>query len=471
MGNARAVGLAGLLVACQQSVPTEMTEEGSSTTAVVPPDPVPTPEVDPESSSTTSTGASVESSEGTSSSTGAFVPDPPPDGFTVGTDVTSITPASLTPTIYLGSYGLPFTRSAEGVHDEIYVRSLAIGLGDTGIVFAVTDLPGLGNRFTRDVRARVAEATGLQDYRILISATHTHASPDFQGLWGGGPDSYRDVAVDDVVASMISAWDARVPASLEVATTVGPNNNRREWRFTDDELTVVHAVDPDDQALGTLAVFAAHPTVLGAGNREISRDWCGYAVDAMEASTGAPALLINGILGDASPSVPPGEYADDFERAQAYGEVVAQAALEGLALSEPIEPELAVDHRTWSLVGTNALFNLAAQVGLLDYDYEADGGQLSVETVATYVRLGAQLQMVTVPGEPVTRLGLPLKDAMQAPHRAVLGQTHDMLGYFIPGDEWMTGRNDDYEEQISLGPTVGDTTRNVLTALIDLDDF
>ena len=143
-----------------------------------------------------------------SSDSGADVPDERA-GFTVGLDVAAITPTELQPAIYLGAYGLPFTRVAEGVHDEIYVRSFAVGLDDSGIVLAVTDLPGLGNHFTRDVRARVAEATGLSEHRVLLSATHSHSSHDFQGLWGGGPASYRDVAIDRIVASMTAAWDAR----------------------------------------------------------------------------------------------------------------------------------------------------------------------------------------------------------------------------------------------------------------------
>jgi hypothetical protein len=420
------------------------------------------------------TSATSDSSSGhatsSTSTSGSDVPDVR-EGFTVGVDSASITPAELQPTIYLGSYGLPFMRAAEGVHDDIFVRSFALGTADSGIVFAVTDLPGLGNHFTRDVRARVAEATGLPEHQVLLGATHTHSSPDFQGLWGGGPDAYRDVAIDSVVASMTAAWLARVPATLEVSTTAAPNHNRRDWGFTDDALTVLRAVDADGEALGMITVFAAHPTVLGESNHDISRDWCGYAVDRMEARTAATVLLFNGVLGDASPDVPEGEYVDDFERASAYGTVVADAALDAITTAEPVDAELFVDHRTWSLVGTNVLFNLAAQVGLLDYDYDEKGGALSVDTQATYVRLGTQLQIVTFPGEPVTRLGLPIKDAMTAPHRVLLGQTNDMLGYFIPSDEWMMGHNADYEESISLGPDVGDITRDVLIALIENDAF
>ena len=79
------------------------------------------------------------------------------------------------------------------------------------------------------------------------------------------------------------------------------------------------------------------------------------------------------------------------------------------------------------------------------------------------------LQLAAFPGESLTRNGLEVKQAMTAPHRMVLGLTGDALGYFIPSDEWMTGKNDDYEESISLGMTVGDTSRDAMAAMIAAD--
>ncbi len=393
--------------------------------------------------------------------------------YILGFDVATITPTRAHidgNNLFLGSYGLPFSRVAQGVHDDLNVRSFAMELGDDGLLLAVTDLPGMGNRFTRDVRARVSETTGLPPSRILVATTHTHAAPDFQGLWGGGPSEYRDPAIDEVVASLNRAWANRDYGALSVATTTAPNNNRRGWGFTDDELTLLVATDDRGETMGTVSVFAAHPTVLGASNLDVSRDWCGYTVDAIEAETGAPALLFNGILGDASPAVPPGDYADDFERAQAYGELIADITLDAMENTEPVAPTMVADHRSWTVYVYNALFDSAATVGIVDYDFEKNDGIKSVQTQSTYVRLGQQLQLVSFPGEPVTRNGLDIKDAMFAPHRMVLGQTGDALGYFIPADEWMMGHNDNYEESISVGSDAGDTARGVLIAMIALDN-
>ena len=99
-----------------------------------------------------------------------------------------------------------------------------------------------------------------------------------------------------------------------------------------------------------------------------------------------------------------------------------------------------------------------------------------MQTQSSYLRVGSLaggLQLAAFPGESLTRNGLEVKQAMTAPPcwrgGMVLGLTGDALGYFIPSDEWMTGLNDDYEESISLGMTVGDTSRDAMAAMIAAD--
>ncbi|MCA9637603.1 MAG: hypothetical protein KC420_16360, partial [Myxococcales bacterium] len=324
---------------------------------------------------------------------------------------------------------------------------------------------------TRAIRTKVAELTGLEEHRVLIGTTHTHSSPDLMGLWGGVPGSYRDQVIDAASASMAAAWAARTPADLYVATGKAPNNNRRGWGFTDDDMIVIDAVDLEGGRIGTLVNFAAHPVVLGEDNKEVSCDYTGYTIDALEAELGAPAALFNGTLGDATPKVPDGDYADDFERAAAYGELLAGFAVDLVDGGEPIDPAVHVDHRAWVQGVDNVLFKLAGQLGILEYDFDIQGLDQKVETQSTYLRLGTQVQLVAFPGESLTRNGLAIKEAMSAPHRMILGNTGDALGYFVPSDEWQTGKNDNYEESVSLGMSAGDTARDIIVGMIGVDAF
>ena len=438
------------------------------------------------SSSATSDGADSETgdaeggeTEGGDTSGGGVddVPDPQPsEGFEAGFDVRDISPndAELMLGVYMGAYGAPEARGvATGVHDPVYARTVALREGDEEVIMTILDLPGLGNRYTRRIREDVAALTGLDPLRILVGATHSHSSPDFMGLWGGVPDAYADRVVSLVVGGMVDALNNADPVDLHVGTGAAENRNRRGWPLTDTAVTVLDARDPEGARVGTMAVFAAHPVVLGESNKEISRDWPGWAVDAAEAELGAPVLLFSGIIGDVSPAVPDGTYADDFERCDAYGGAVGGEVAAVAQAAGPIADEtLAWDATVWTLPVDNFLFELAATLGLLEYDFDEVDGQKTVQTQSSYLRVGSLaggLQLAAFPGESLTRNGLEVKQAMTAPHRMVLGLTGDALGYFIPSDEWMTGLNDDYEESISLGMTVGDTSRDAMAAMIAAD--
>lgn len=398
-----------------------------------------------------------------------------PTTFLIGVDVTDVSPdkAQLDGNdLYMGAYGAPYTRGpAQGVHDPIYARSFAYEAAGTGVIVSIVDLPGMGNQNTRLLRQKVAALTGLEEGQVLVGTTHTHSGPDLMGLWGGVGQGYRDQLIERTATSMAAAWEKRVPAELRVATGKAPNNNRRGWGFTDDDMIVLDAFDLEGGRLGTLVNFAAHPVILGEDNKLISCDYTGYTVKKLEAELGAPAAIFNGALGDATPKVPEGMYADDFERAQAYGELLAGVASELTASTEPVEPLVVWKHREWEQAVSNQLFQLASLLGILQYDFEMQGLDQKVTTQSSYVRLGTQVQMVAFPGEALTRCGLAIKDTMKAPHRMILGNTGDALGYFIPADEWQTGKNNNYEESVSLGKTAGDAARGEIVQMIAADNF
>src|SRR5690606_31649251 len=148
------------------------------------------------------------SGDGDGDPTGDGDGDEPVSEFRVGVDVRSIDPsAQQLNSIYLGGFGAPFLGgTASGIHDSIYVRSFAVGYGDDGVIFAVVDAIGMGNQWTRAIRTQVANLAGLPADRVVIATTHSHAGPDFQGLWGGVGDSYRTKVIADTTTSMLTAW-------------------------------------------------------------------------------------------------------------------------------------------------------------------------------------------------------------------------------------------------------------------------
>lgn len=388
-------------------------------------------------------------------------PEPAPEGVFVGAAVVDLTPDEVdlqSPDFYLGGYGFPYARRVEGVHDPVHARSFVLESAGEVLVFVSLDAPGMSNRIRKGIAERVAEATSLDADRVLVGATHTHAGPDLQGIWGGVPQRYREWVIEEGARAAIEAFEGRRRATLRASTGPITNRNRRGWDFTDDAFPSLEALGEDGEPITTLVSFAAHPIVLGADNRLLSRDFVGYTVDALEAALGGTAVYFNGIQGDVTPSCPPGEYADDYAKNEACGLAYAAEVLEGMQGAEQLpDAPLVVRRAGWEQRVENRAFRLA--LGIADYEVRAEGSDDDPEYFlslgAVTFSLGDSLSGIAFPGEPLTRLGLRLKEALPGRFKLFLGLTTDSTGYYVPEDEWQVGRNDDYEESVSLAKDAG----------------
>jgi hypothetical protein len=384
----------------------------------------------------------------------------------VGVGVADLTPTAAeiaTNQLFMGAYGIFASRGhATGVHDQVYARVMVIQAGAETVALASLDMPGISNRVQKAMREGVATRTGLPVEAVMIGATHSHSAPDLQGLWNGVPDDYKARLIDLTVDAISTAFESREAADLFVSLGEHSNSNRRDWPMTDKDLVVLDAKRISGERIGTLVQFAAHPVTLGSENLEISRDFPGYTVDRLEAELGGTAIYFNGIIGDCTPGAGGG-----FEGAEDYGGSIADAAIATMSKQTRINGEVELASSEWDQMVTNANFKLANSLGFLDYDTIGSENDLGVHTQVRYFRLGREIQGVAFPGESLTRNGLAIKEPMKAPFKLFLGLTTDSLGYFVPSDEWMTGRNDDYEEQVSMGRDAGDTARDTLLTLIE----
>jgi hypothetical protein len=413
-------------------------------------------------------------------------------------------PDDLREGVWLGGFGSYRERRASGVHDDPQCRALALSDGETTFVLAVLDLIGASGPLLSSIRADAARLTGLPPEQILIACTHSHASPDTQGLWGGIGEAYRTHIAHRAASAIWEAHRALAPAQACAASTLlhGVTKNRRGWPETDDTLTSLRLTSPDGAPIATLVNFACHPTSSGSSNTEVSRDWCGYAVDAVERESGGVAVYVNGAIGDANPAE-----ANGFDASERLGAAVAEAAIASLHSAETIDGALsvrtealelpvhferlsqrvqsAIDRsgfaiaalsKTGSLRATQLALHAAgrrdiAQIvsaleGMSEREKAHRDGRSYLLTQCGYVRIGDAFEAYVAPGEVLTRLALPLRSAMGARHRMFFGLTHDTLGYFVPEDEWMTGRNNDYEESVSMGRRAGSVLADALLAMV-----
>lgn len=428
------------------------------------------------------------------------------DGLLAGAARASISPRTedLKEGVYLGGFGSYRQRLADGVHDDVQCRALAFGDGASTVVIAALDLVGASGPLLASIRRDASRATGLPPAAIIVACTHSHASPDLQGLWGGVPDAYAAHLARTAAACMADAHRELREVRVSAATTSlgGIVRNRRGWPTTDETLTSVEFRAEDGAPVATLVNYACHPTAAGAANVSVSRDWCGYTADAVEAARGGVCVLVNGALGDANPARDGG-----FDAAAAVGEAVAASALASLADAEEVRGRLDVQMRPLELpvqfdrlservqqavarafpaigalsraggmraaaralhaAGRADLAQMVAAVaGISERSLVRRGGLTLLPTQCGYIGIGDGVNAVAAPGELLSRLAAPLRASLPGRHRLVLGLAQDALGYFVPEDEWMTGRNSNYEESVSMGKHAGTVLLEALAAAI-----
>ncbi|PSP89580.1 hypothetical protein BRC90_04455 [Halobacteriales archaeon QS_4_69_34] len=424
---------------------------------------------------------------------GATAGAPPAERFEAGAARVDASPQQrhFEEGVYLGGFGIgpQPSRRAIGNRDGVSARALAVSAGDEAVAMAVLDVTGLGNRQQRAIRRRSAERTGLDPSQVLVSVTHTHAGPDFQGLWGGVPASYREYLVERTVRSIERAVAAREPARAFVGSVDAADlaaNRRVEDFGTVSTLTALQfrRVRGDD-TVATFVNFAAHPTIVGSGNARVATDYVGPLERAVEREQGGVAVYFNGAIGDASADDSGG--ATDYAAAAGYGESLAARADDALAEAGRVHAGLAAREASVRLPIDNCLFKTAFESGLLRPYYDAEtvtgtatervfgsapeAGALAIDSPVVRLTIGDRrrsVELLTVPGEAVTRLGRDLVDVLSSAgsdEQVIAGLTQNSIGYLVPKPHYEDG----YEETVSLGPDTAPLYRNTVAELYDLD--
>jgi len=251
-----------------------------------------------------------------------------------GLAVVDLTPDRPVP---LAGYAARFGQVSDGVHDPVKARALVLDDGATKVAIVSVDLLGV----TREAKAAVVERVarrGFTSATVFLTATHTHAGPGglasiplFRPMTGLFDRARFDEVTEKIALAIERADDARAPATLRFGATRAPGlqrNREAEGGPVDDRLRVLRVDGLDGRPRGLVVHFAAHPTILPAGNRKISAEWPGAMCDALEARyPDAIAMLLQGALGDVAPA---GVDGDGFDAMTTYGRRVAEHSIDAV---------------------------------------------------------------------------------------------------------------------------------------------
>lgn len=233
----------------------------------------------------------------------------------------------------LAGYGQRQGKPATGVHDDLFVKAVALQVGNQVGVMVGADALIIPQEVTELAMQRIARELKLSREQVYLSATHTHCS---LGGWGEGfvAESFagdfqpgaRVWFADRIVSAIRDALADLKPASFGHNRFIAPESIRNrlvgELGRVDPEFSYA-VLKQNDGKLAVLGSFSAHATVLSGNVMEFSGDYPGYWQRAVEQETGGPAVFLAGGVGSHSP-VSGGKA---FEGAERMGGALSQRLL------------------------------------------------------------------------------------------------------------------------------------------------
>lgn len=397
-------------------------------------------------------------------------------------------------------------RAANGVHDDVWSRTMVLDDGQTRIALVALDAIGFRSDDVIDVRERIPKEAGI-DYTIICS-THDHESFDLLGIWGksilksGVNKEHLEVVKNRIVTSITEAVQRLRPVHLRIAGNLTDAAelmmDTRDPIVMEPGLRMIQAVDAETgSTLGVLVAWANHAETLWSDNLYITSDYPHYVREYIEKGVyngdslvkpglGGTAVYVNGEIGGLMTtrgSMPVKDPFRDtayvkpsFDKARAEGQKLALLAL--IALEQPdtviTEAGISLAAETVTLPLDNKMFRLGVALGVLDFGMT---GWMKTRSEIAAFTLGP-VSFLAVPGEIYPEIingGIeapegqdfdidpvevpPLRELMPGKYKFILGLANDEIGYIIPKSQWDVkapytyGRdNAPYGEENSLGP-------------------
>lgn len=362
------------------------------------------------------------------------------------------------------------------VLDPLAVHALVFDDSKTKAVLVRWDLVDVSESARDEVRKAVGSALALPGENVLVHASHNHSAP-WAPVYGENHrgrerDSWwairhmpaqnefppfkrwmERLLAATVDATRRAAAGAR-PASVSIGRIAvteylhhrrpraptwgladsrpGPTINyaHPEWNPEvlpggasfgplDRTLAIVQfrAADNERESIASLFHLACHAVSIYPSNPAISADWPGAAARAIGTALGGEALFLQGCAGDINP----------WRR----GEPAVAAMAEGLAAKARIAARHSVKLTTMPLRVVRTTLSLPL-TPVAKQRLGTDQVDAEIQAI-----LCGPLALVALPGEPMTELGLAIREKSPFPQTLVLGYSNGNGAHYVgmPGEK------------------------------------
>ncbi len=280
------------------------------------------------------------------------------DGLQVGFGRAQITPENSVP---MAGYTDTSSRMSTGFRDYLYATCLAFTEGDNTVLIFSQDLFKTEGTWAEQVRAMIAQQTGIPAEKILICATHNHAGPDTSS-GHSAIAAYKTLYMERLTQAAKAALEDRAPATLySTATQTEKLNFPRHYKLSDgsyggdvfgdfESNTILGYADEGDPTMLLVKAdregdkqdilimnYQVYPCVLGvSGDTNLSSDFIGLARNKIEQETGMLCAYFSGAGGNVKPQsrLPEDKHTLSDEQ---YSAAVAQCAIDALPSLSKLE--------------------------------------------------------------------------------------------------------------------------------------
>ncbi len=387
--------------------------------------------------------------------------------------VTDITPP-LEMKYTLGGYGERMNKPAEGIHDPIMAKALALKNADGKYLIITMDILGLPSNFKNDLLKRI-EKNGWKAENLMLLPSHSHGSLEMAAINSKNVFGVPQIGIfqPELLSFLLDKLERLVFEAdknyreVKIGTGssrfYGLNRNRRGDKIVDKELIVTRVDLAKGQPLAALVNWTSHPTFIGGNDMLVSAEWPGYLQTEMEKTIGKGVVVMyyNGAEGDQSP-VYSGK-GGAYEKIQGYEKIIAEKAMSVYnSVQTKKESELVYSYQVIDLPQQVAhpdfMETGGAEYGLNEQTVKVIMDALGPKKVGMgSVRIGNFI-LVGIPGELVAELGIKIKDWLKidkVKHVAIGGLANEWISYILTEEEYVNGGG--YESSVSFyGPKLGE---------------
>ncbi len=367
-------------------------------------------------------------------------------------------------------------RVADSIHDDLYVKAIALRSGEVTLGLITCDLIDIPVAVVTAAKAAIQARTGVPPARVLISCTHTHTAPSAVGALGTPTDEpYAQSLVPRIADALVMALAQMRPAEMaHVSGDCRQEVHNRRWHMKDGRVVMnpgylnpeaVRPAGPTDPELGLLilrevqtrrplAVYgnlALHYVGNGCSTW-VSADYFGEFAKALQRLAGADFLvaLTNGCQGNINNcdfSRPARQSVHPYQQQERVANVVAAEAWKQWSMlresdfssAVTLDAELVmVDFRARrataaELAAAQELFSNPTAPHDAEWIYAREvvwlsAGRSEWQVPVHALRIGS-LGIAGLHGEVFVEVGLSIKSRSPLARTLVVGLANGSIGY------------------------------------------